>query len=526
MMERAVDHRLHLFYDFTYKGDTAGDRLTELRLAQIAPPGFLHSTRLTSEAPRAVGDKSAWEWAEFVVSKDLHPFVRSLLDSRLGRDSDSPQSFCIRLSSHGLNLLAGRYVSPVEHGPAQRRVGGLALTYSDGAGGTVTMPLAIDGVTVHLFQTCVGVAVVTLRARDATSGLDPDLLVETLPRLCDERRTPSIGWSDQRAASDEARFTIGTVVRSLVEPGGCHFAERERVYSFCSLRFDGHIDERDRRDLAFRLSRHYSARYRPTPQYDSTFFVEPFDTVLHAASREGACTVVHGSVDDAGRSPEFIGTWMAQAHQRVYLPLQIATLHEHVELLWLAQGAGRHIDPERTDERQVAELENLCNRFLLFRLRYRLAQVSAITMHDLVYRATSEALGLALLVEKIGRDLVAVEQRLTVMMEKIQAHHRRVFERRFRIVTSIGSAGLAYLTADTVISRALEVAHGWHVATWWQDAQSWRLIAVAIGVVTYAYAWHHERSGGHDSAEMREHAVAEPVLESGESVSRRAEGSS
>ena len=92
----------------------------------------------------------------------------------------------------------------------------------------------------------------------------------------------------------------------------------------------------------------------------------------------------------------------------------------------MAQGTALHIHVQYSDDEVIPGLKSLCDEALSFRLHYRLAQVSLISLHDMVYGAIAAALGLNALSDKIARDLTAVEQRLRRLRRPERALQRRV----------------------------------------------------------------------------------------------------
>jgi hypothetical protein len=494
------DHRIHLFFDFRFdRKSDVGDRLTKLKLQEVALRGWFHPDRSEHK------DAPVWEWADWGVSSDLHPYVRSILDSRPyeGRtgsadDRRVDKARILRTSQFAVNLLAGvyRHAAPEPDTAAGRYPQrGMAL-----ADHHPLVPVRISEISVHLFRTGTGIAVVSLHLteRRGSVPIDPRALVETLPLLCDERRNPPpLSWRE----IDSARFSLRDIVGHLIgNPShatvagktGCRLAERERTYSYCALQVAG-PPESEWRDIAVRLSRHYNYHYRLPPDFTGTELVEPFANALHVASREGGCALVNVSEP----APDYLKGWLSQSHAQVYLPLQIAALHEHVNLLEMAQGIGIHIDPSIEDERHVEELRALNERFLLFRLRYRMAQVSRVTQHNLVYGATETALGLTALGEKIGRDLTAVEHHLIDVEENLS-------ERRAAFLNAAVSGGLAYLVISNVFQHIWEGLRPFHPGVVFHGLKSDDLFSLAslvvalfFALVAFRYAWRRARSGYH-----------------------------
>jgi hypothetical protein len=221
-----------------------------------------------------------------------------------------------------------------------------------------------------------------------------------------------------------------------------------------------------------------------------------------------------------------LDTWIQQAHSRVYLPLQVAAFHEHVVLLDLAQGAGLEIKLEAGPTAAAKSLEAkllkaLCERFLVFRLRYRLSQVSALTTHDLAYAATEQALGLAALSEKISRDLLAVERRLIELAaqeehkaEKQRDERRRRLERLFAPFASISSAGLAYLTFTGAATHLEDATRAYWHGNWFDAlAVAIQVVGIFLATVAYFFTWRIQHEGATEPEDPCEHAAVEDAFE-------------
>lgn len=536
----AANHRVHLFYDFAFEGPIA-DQLTGLHLKQAASPGWVHPDRLALQAKRAIGTTAVWEWATWSLSPDLHPTMRQVLDSRRADADEDPTPHCLRWTQNAAALAAGRYrfapgerqadtgmVLAVARSPRLAKLADVDSVLIDGGDAGLCVPVTIEDVTLHAFETGVGVVVVSLRlvARQHGIRIPPDLLVELVPRLGDERRGPAFGWRDGWNASGAPRFAIGDLVRRMVEPAQCRIVTRHRIYSYCAVAASAAMPEAGMRDLAFRLSRHYSAVYHPHSDMPGTMFAQPFQTVLHAASREGGCTIVMPMPPEGDEPVEFLQEWLVQAHTHVYLPLQIAAFHEYVALLGMAQGAGQHIDAAGRDPKTVASLRKLSHRFLVFRLRYRLLQVSMITVHEMAWAATTAALGIEALSTKIARDLVEVERHLLEVIEddRLELSRRELAAERRRERSTAWFAGVV----GGAIAYITMASFGDHLSELVKDSSQFvklreeildradlavRLVCQGLGVLLAGFgAFYALRSqrGGHDERKhIEEHETME-----------------
>jgi hypothetical protein len=552
-----TDHRVHLLFDFAFEGQDAADRLTGIRLAQAASHDLVHPSRLTVESQRPIGDAPLWEWAPWDVSPDFHPFMRGVLDSASGgQPADQPR--CLRQSQSSVALVQGRYrhasgVRPEATGmvlalgrsPRITSVPEWSPVLIDGGSAGVAVQVQIESITSHVFQTGTGLVVATVRLvpRERDADIPPDLLVELVPRLGDERRVASLRWLDEWTSPDAAKFSFGQLAARLIEPAGCEITARERVYTYCTVVAGVSLNSSRARDVAFRLSRHYGAAYHPTDDFAGTHFAHPFETVLHAASREGACTLVIPDAHPDSEPVEFLRTWINQADPHVYLPLQIAAFHEYAALLRMAQGAGMHIDPGAHDSATIQALKDLAHRFLLFRLRYRMLQVSGITLHELAYVATVKALDIDALSAKIARDLVEVERRLIALAEdhaqarrKAAAEREHERERSAAWFAGVASGALTYITMASLFDHLAEFLEHWaHLKAWEPFAAIpspnirlpeffhevrhlelttvvrvlGQLLGVGLGAYSLRYAMRRQRAGHPEIDHATEHEAVE-----------------
>ena len=525
-----TEHRVSLFFDFTCDGTEAADRLALLPLSQAADPDWVHPSRLAAEAARPIAQATLWDWTAWTLSPDFHPYVRSVLNSSASASSE--QTLCLLRSPSAKALFEGRYRAAP--GPGARKSGlvlalgaghrlrempGSGPVLIDGGPAGLAIEVEIESITAHVFRTGVGLVIPRIRLlpRERDAHIPPELLVEIIPRLGDERRQAAFGWLDDWTVKDSPRFALSTLLRRVIEPAGCRLTRRERIYSYVTVIVDEAVTAE--RDLAYRLSRHYGASYRPSKEYLGTIFVHPFETVLHAASREGGCTLVC-----AGSEPrlEFLDNWLEQADPYAYFPLQVAAVHEYVALLDMAQGAGLPIDPGAHDRQTIAALKALSHRFLLFRLRYRLLQVSTITAHEFAFAATVEALGIEVLSTKIARDLVEVERRLVELaserafaLQSLAAERERRRERKTAGLTGLASGALAYITMASLGDHMSDFLHHWDLAsdsTRFALELAFQILGAGLAGWSFYYAVWWKHGSHHEAEHVLEHERTEATL--------------
>lgn len=419
------DHRIALFIEC--RGGVADEvkRLTELGFAdlarQSAAPRWIDPARLDPKGKRSLAERKVWDWSPFTISHDLELSISSILAA-----APSPvipaQAGSLKLSEYGRHVMAGRYrLSP--EGPGGQHPQRLLLTLGPASlrrlerDPKTLLELRIEEVALIPFATEVAILLVEAKLVLVAGGaLDATLLPEAVHVLSDERppRSACLHWS---ALPDEppAEFQLTDLLQPLFGDRAIRLRRERRIYSYCTALLAEPISESDRHELAFRLSRRYNAGYAPRPESGGTEFYEPFADVLHAASLEGAATVVNAlkGAEAGDSAPEFLANWLGTAYGTAYLPIVLVLFHQHLALLDLAQQAAREIDFSRFAERQASELRRLCDRFLLLRLRYRPAQVSGITMHNRFAENLTRSLGLDALSRKAAQDAFETEARLS-----------------------------------------------------------------------------------------------------------------
>ena len=115
------------------------------------------------------------------------------------------------------------------------------------------------------FRTEIGIVAVELRLL-ANAGTTPSLplLIEAAHLLCDERasRQPMLSWLN----GDGARFRLSDLLASLLSAAKLEIESERRIYSYVSAVVDGALNTAMKREIAFRLSRHYNYVYDPDVQ--------------------------------------------------------------------------------------------------------------------------------------------------------------------------------------------------------------------------------------------------------------------
>ncbi len=334
--------------------------------------------------------------------------------------------------------------SPQSGEAPRRRSGGLFLGLGSlaarhlGLDPDIRLPVRLEQISFLPFRTGIGIAVIELRVLlHGNPAPAEKLLIEAVHLLADERRSRPrrLSWDDGEVSDGEREiqaFHLSDLLRPLLAGAGIEVMGERRVFTYATAVARQHCPPAARQDIAFRLSRHYNYTYDPGLRDpglrdrglggSEELFYHPFTNVTHAVNLEGAATLIDLPEDRSGRdgddspasgSPEFLSNWVETAYRPVYLPIVIIAYHEYLALLDLAQTAAMDVDFSNFTDRQAADLQRLCHRFLAFRLRYRPAQVSRITMHNTFSDLVRQALGIEQLSRKAAQDAAEAERRLS-----------------------------------------------------------------------------------------------------------------
>jgi hypothetical protein len=378
----------------------------------------------------------------------------------------------IALSPQGLNLLNGRFALP----PGDPRgvpgyTGSFGLVLDAGAPGQPQSgPLRVSSLLVLHFASGVGLALVTLE----WAGKQPltlEALQVVVSRLTPNRQKDSLRWAHSADPPEAQRFSLGWLLGQVLVSATCRFEVWSRFFTYVYATLPAGTDPDAMSDAAWRLSRHYSPGYGAEPSFPGTELYAPFADIRHALSLEGAATV-------ANQGSDFVANGgLAGRFGNCYLPLAILAYHEHAYLLDIAQEAAR-VPPGDDAAAQAQALRRLTDRFLRFRLRYRLPLASDITMHNAFYEKARRALQLAALETKLGQDVIDAQAHLRRLSEdaaaaaatataaaaakaahdRDEAHRRR--ERQLAPILGLFAGMLTFLTTSAVF-KDVKLSLGW-----------------------------------------------------------------
>ena len=514
---RASDHAIYILLDFPCLETKDEGPLLGVTPANLDKDGGL---AIVHEQRRAQADqRPLFARSTLAIGDDLNPAVRVALGSPAEAINDTHGVPCLRLTDAGRSLLNGGQVPPpgrpppgvsacsrrglvLSIGPESRKRVAIAPDPATGDPAQGGIAFSITDLTLLTFPTGVGLAVLELRLEGERPSLGT--LQEAVHILAHSGRARSVGWA--AAPEPAVHFTPPELIATILQPAGCAPEPRSRIFTYVFACFETFpAEEKWAEHAAWRLSRHYTGSYRAGTDFASgSALTRPFADVTHAASIEGAATV-------ALSESTFLGQSFRNRIETSYLPLAILAYHEQVQLLELAQHAAspvRHPDDIGEDW-----LRDLVERFLAFRLRYRLPVVSDLTMHNLFYDALRAGLRLDQLTRKITEDTTEAERSLR------QAHSRKVErqsfrrERRWAPILALFAALLTFLTSMAAFKEIRSFMQPRFEITEWGAFVAAALLAVLSWYVTWRQHLEARQETRDRGREDRAHAELQRELE-------------
>ena len=538
-MTPVVRHRLIVVCDFSCEVPDSRARMLALTLgATNAPPTLLHPDRRSNAEAMAA---SLFISSNFVIGDDLHPAVVAQFADAEGGWSAGRRVPAVTLSQQGLDLLNGKSALP----PGDPRnllagdTGSDTSNYSGKAGllldvGPRGQPqrgiLRVISLRVLHFASGTGLGLLTLE----WAGPQP-LTLETLQlvvrRLTPNRQKDVLTWAHFADPPKDAGFSLSWLLSQVLLPAACGFEVWSRFFTivYCTLPYG--TEAKVLSDAAWRLSRHYSpGSYAAEPGWPGSEIYAPFADVRHALSLEGAATVVaEGSafINDGGHIGRFV---------TCYVPMAALAYHEHAYLLDIAQEAAR-IPHDGAPASQADVLRRMTDRFLRFRLRYRLPLASDITMHNAYYEKARRALQLEALEAKLSQDVADAQAHLRRLAQEAgaeAAHARdealRKRERQLAPILGLFAGMLTFLTTSAVF-KDVKASLGW------PSVLPAFGLALFFGLSAAAITWYRHRKenlsgapshghhGGHTAHHLDEERRHEAGLTASKMIAAAATGS-
>ena len=388
------------------------------------------------------------------VSDDLIPQVRHLLNA------ERPElARRWRLSDEALRLLSNGDLASTSSLSDHREMIVPALKLRESAikrlqGSGISaglLKVKLDNVELAWFASGVAflIASVVLERLDDS----PLSLFELQEAVHAFSRFNSCCWKPRLsdAPLDDTKFSIGQIVRSLIEPSWPRNVESDRAMTYCYAQLSEHAEPSDLDRLAAFLARHYTSDYAFEPQEAQVTTLKEFANLRHALTREGIASLACPPRD--GDMPQFLQDWHSRSLERAYLPLALVLLHEDS---FLSSLLGR-ATASRGEEDDLEIFDQVINDALLLRLDFRWSYVSAISMHNAFVDAFRAALSLDSRLGVLTEDVNAMAERLQSARAAVDRQERE--QRDFSLYTFgiWSTAALTGLTSFTIVKEVHDV---------------------------------------------------------------------
>lgn len=432
-----------------------------------------------------------WQQANLPVGVDLYPYIRRLLGQKNRDAGTAVHAVSHRLTDSAKKLLQGRQLKysreqtwvarkpnrlMLKLGKAAKR----RLRLDDAEGSGQTIAVGIEDVWLIQFRT--GNAFLVAEVGFESLGHDKLLAVEVVEGLYHLSRFNKVGWKSETDKGSECRgFSFGHLIRALLGRAGGSRAS-DRLFTASYLQLADELDPGQRQKLLYRLARHYTSDYQVPDELEGCELIQPFTNVNHLFSQEGCATIVDKSGLGDEPPPEFLSQYLNNTYRRHYMPIVMLAYHEYCYLLEMTDAASfwPALDPS---SRLVDQMENVrleANRFVLC---FRFSYVSRISMHNQVNQAARRALGVNNIYSELDRDTKHIDYLLHRLADQRS-------EKRYRWFNVVGTFGISWLTAFTLVKEMLEVkAFGGWLNVAHDDAGVWAsLVGLLVGMLGAIYA--------------------------------------
>lgn len=435
-------------------------------------------------------DTQLWLAEDLDLAPEFSPSFQAVFRRRGGAQGLGSDLWC--MSQAGLDVVNG---GAAPHGGFRYAWQGQVrkrLDVADDAAVTEHR-FRIAAITARRYSS--GVTQLTLRidaapaacARPATALIELAFALEHATRL--DAYDQRIAYS--KASAGATSFAAWT--RWLLAQVGDQPVEARRA--FIAVAAQGHdpaAEGMTSGEFALRLARQHTTDYAVTADAIGGVYA-PFRDIHIATYSEGAAWVV-----DAGGAP-FLEGYAEHTWPRSGLPMCALALHERTMLLALADAAEAPERDSRDDAQHMHRLEDVWDRFVRFRLNYRIDEISTITHHKRQYENLRAAFGIDALGATVDRDLAAATAHLERRLQHRRDHRARLL---VALVSVLGTALVILHVADVVLRllyghpMQLELAKHWLAANpaglakykAAMDAEAFWTIVTMLGAVVVASA--------------------------------------
>lgn len=445
------------------------------------------------------GQKPIWRAVKYSISRDYYPHIRSLLGSSVIRPTAWQPTDQLAKLLDGKHLAQG--ASDQERQPTW-----LELTLPDSSikrlkqAGFATeetdnrLFITIENTRLHQLTPDFYTLLLNVSFfRQDKEPLHPAWIIEAVYHLSRFNKCKWISSMDGDELTTD--FSLGDLARSLISDES---RAEQRVYSLTMVRFDQPVDSDTSKELAVRLSRHYTSDYHITDEPGGCGKVCDFENVTHLLALEGAATVV--SHNDR-QSSSFLAYYYTGSFLPNYQPLTLLAFHEYQTLLAFNEEVQKLYRPGDKEYKQAATLKRFLDKTLQFRLRFQHPAVSGISMHNRYHDLLRDGFRLDALLAKLESDS-------SDMSAFVQEYHQADSEYKMRWVSAVATGGVTFLTVFAIVEEVMEVFH-------WMHGKA-GIVAVlsgtALGIIAGTLQWLHRHKAPHWRREAFEEIVKHKVL--------------
>ncbi|MGC9185641.1 MAG: hypothetical protein ACP5GC_09370 [Thiomonas sp.] len=380
-----AEHAIHGLFHVNLHGDEAKSAEDELKsLAQAVEAMTIGGVveRLGLPTPQAAQEAALWARSDGkgLALDDFYPHVRQILGAK-----PDGADVCIVFNQQALACQA---LSQVLGGKARLWRVPFGAAAQKRCGQTF-VDLQFDKARLYIFRTGVVIldwcwhyvgkdlpAAVALEANYALSHGNYATKVQT-----SQDGEPQVINAQTLLAMAQALLPPQWADKASLQPG------RRTLYSLVKLQHPA--EEEELRTLALWFSHRQTTDYRPKPQSTEGGLLQPFPYLVHALVSEGGASVIA----PADMASSFVDNFVPGTGANTYLPLYLASLHNH---LWLL--AQTEVLPSKASSgkrHEVRDLEELYERTVEFRRYFYFPMISQISLHNAFYQRSQDVLKIA-----------------------------------------------------------------------------------------------------------------------------------